>query len=241
VSRSSRSKARSRDRRKRAAPRRSSFLRPAPDAPLDEVEITSSFPIPLTARGLRRILRLVGITPEIVEQWSADGEFPVPGTTAGTVERWLSGVEPIPEEAGEFLRERETEFLEETESGCQWYVDEMHGMFGGYDRKYKVSPLIYDDESLQAKYDPKDVKWIPLPMHHAYWRHQTRLLGAQGIETIPVPFVENEYLAFLEERGRDHSPILLQEWTVRKAERMHLAKGDAKAREVRKARKPKKS
>jgi hypothetical protein len=50
----------------------------------------------LTAQKLRRIFRLVGITPEIVENWSTEGVFPLPGTTAETVKRWISGSGPRP-------------------------------------------------------------------------------------------------------------------------------------------------
>jgi hypothetical protein len=187
---------------------------------------------------VRRTLRLTGITPDIVEEWAANGVFPVPGTTAETVERWLSGSERIPDVAGKFLLERKTELLEKAKEVCRWFVADMHRVHGGYYRSYRVCQLIYDDASMYAKYEDEREEWMSFSMHGAYWRHLAMLLGTEGIETQLVPFVESEYLAHLAERGEEHSADQLDRWMQAKADIMHFAgqvakKLVAKIREIR--------
>lgn len=123
-----------------------------------------------------------------------------------------------------FLVDRETKFLQNTEVLCRLCVADMHGIFGGYDRRYKLCPLIFEDKAHRTKYLGDDGKWMPLSMQQAYWNRMTALLDTQGMDMQPVRFVESEYLAFLEERGKDHSQALLQEWTTAMADRMYSAK-----------------
>jgi hypothetical protein len=156
--------------------------------------------------------------------------FPIPGTTAGTVERWLSGSEAIPETAGGFLLEIERRFLLEAEESLRWHVFDMHRTAGGYDPEYKVSAVIFDDESLFAKYDGETQKKAPHSVNLAFNRFLARRLALEGIEMVRVRFVESEYLAYLAERGEGHSGKLLQEWGAAKGERTYLAEREAKAR-----------
>jgi hypothetical protein len=228
-------KARALERRRRAALRRTPTFRLPPGVSPGDCEILPPDMYPLNARGLQSILDLTGITPEDIELWSAERVFPVSGTTAGTVERWLSGDAAITEEVEDFFLDRRRDFLLEAEDACKWHVAEMRRVHGDHGRHYKANRLIFDDVSLLRKYfDRKGLNKLSLSVYRAFWKVLASHLASKGIETRPVTFVESEYLAYLAKRGEDHSFERLREWTMEKAERTCLAKDGekAKARDV---------
>lgn len=173
--------------------------------------------VPMSARELRKIMSHTGIRPEYIAMWSADGKFPVPAVTAEAVDGWHEGTLPIPDDAGAVLRLWREEFDHAAEAVCQWHIDHLQELHGGWVRNYGVTFIIYPDFEKQLKYDKVTMRDIPLEMRNSFIKYACVLLGVQGIKSMLIPFEEEKYFAFLAANKIEHSDDAIDAWSNNRA------------------------